>query len=816
MAFAVSAFAGESTLVLRRSLQENAAEATDAGSFKAKYHLDRSLPIQVKNPNQSFPSPVREKQSTGELVTDPQGSVSRYAMAVDIFLSNMGAFHIGGFGANVITSDNGKTFYTKATTLNYFQQGFSAGEINGNQITFHTGQYIYDTYDNEKAYMYAAYLSEGNDWPEIVDEFVLTKDEKGRYVSSPGYYFMVLTKEEAERGIDSESNIICFGTNYVFTPLPENPVENKQPEDAEVFNTRLSANSLNDYGETVMKDITVGISGEYIYIGGLTEYLPDSYLVGKKISDNTFTFNTHQYLGYHDKGDYPYVYEFAMVNPIYFDGESLSYKETESVNMTFNEDKTLLTLEDGAGIFVNAYGDFNSWEELYWNMMIGDFDQLLTPKNPTGLACYGSDSTPYITFEWSKTSVEGMPMNEANLWCEVILNGKPYIFSPEYYEGLTDSSEKVYYNTSDVDGLYVGEFSTIYLNEFKGEFDKIKSLAVVIGYASNGETRRSDVVYVEGFEPFEDKAFIPSAPSNTVYYKDYYHKIRFKFDGKDTEGNIISNRILAVEILLDGNPLVFKDSEYFFNGGEGADVTMIGLKPNSINYSSSLVSNFGDEYVLSLWGHSDIPDFNRLAIRPVCTGGGTITYGECREIILDREATPANPTKVEYDEEAKLLKFHAMPIDTEGNGLSPEKYGYEVYVNDELYVFKAELYELDKDISVIPSTGVNYDLYLTTDYIYDETDWTCIDEKTCLSITMGRDDTDIKKIGVRAVYTDGNGNTTYSSIINSDGTTSVHDALRSDAPVKWFNLQGIEVTNPVPGSIYLRKQGATTTKVLVK
>lgn len=816
MATAASAFAAEPMHILHFSQQEKATEATDAGSFKAKYNLDRQLPAQVMNPTLNLPPRVNGKLSDSELVTDPAGSKSRYAMSVDIYLSNMGAAHVGGFGATIITSDDGKTFYTKATTLNFFQQGFSTGEINGNEVKFKSGEYIYNTETNEKAYMYAGYMAEGEEWPVIVDNFVLTKDGTGRYVSSPGYYFLVLTKEEAERGIDEETDIICFGTNYVFTPLPENPVENKLPEDAEIFNTQFSANSLSHSGDMMQKDITVGVSGDNVYIGGLTDYLPDSYLMGKKTSDNTFTFSTHQYLGHFDKGDYPYIYEFAMVNPIYFDGESLLYKGTESVSMTFNEDKTLLTLEDGAGIFVNAYGDFNSWEELYWNMMIGDFDQLLTPKNPTGLACYGSDSTPYITFEWNKTSVEGMPMNEANLWCEVILNGKPYVFSPEYYEGLTDSSEKVYYNTSDVDGLYVGEFSTIYLNEFKGEFDKIKSLAVVIGYASNGETRRSDVVYVEGFEPFEDKAYIPSAPSNTVYYKDYYHKIRFKFDGKDTEGNIISNRILAVEILLDGNPLVFKDSEYFFNGGEGADVTMIGLKANSINYSSSLVSNFGDEYVLSLWGHSDIPDFNRLAIRPVCTGGGTITYGESREIILDRAATPANPTKVEYDEEAKLLKFHAMPIDTEGNGLSPEKYGYEVYVNDELYVFKAELYELDKDISVIPSTGVNYDLYLTTDYIYDETDWTCIDEKPCLSITMGRDDTDIQKIGVRAVYTDGNGNTTYSSIINSDGTTSVHDVLCNDAAVKWFNLQGIEVTAPAPGSIYLRKQGATTTKVLVK
>lgn len=812
MATAASAFAAEPMHILHFSQQEKATEATDAGSFKAKYNLDRQLPAQVMNPTLNLAARVNGKLSDSELVTDPAGSKSRYAMSVDIYLSNMGAAHVGGFGATIITSDDGKTFYTKATTLNFFQQGFSTGEINGNEVTFKTGEYIYNTEANEKAYMYAGYMAEGEEWPVIVDNFVLTKDGTGRYVSSPGYYFLVLTKEEAERGIDEQTDIICFGTNYVFTPLPENPVENKLPEDAEIFNTQFSANSLSHSGDMMQKDITVGVSGDNVYIGGLTDYLPDSYLVGKKTSDNTFTFSTHQYLGHFDKGDFPYIYEFAMVNPIYFDGESLLYKGTESVRMTFNENKTVLTLEEGAGIFVNAYGDMSDWKELYWNMMIGDFNQPMTPKNPTGLTCYGKESTPYILFEWDTKSVEGLPLDESKLWCEVILNGEPYMFTPEYYQGLTDSSEKVYYNTTDVEGIYTGSYTTIYLKEFEGDFSKIKSLAVAIGYASNGETRRSDVVYVEGLEPFEDKAFVPSSPDKIVYYKDYNHSIRFKFDGKDTEGNVIPGRILAVEILLDGTPLEFKDSEYYM----GADVTMIGLKPNSNYYDATLVSEFGDEFLLTLWGHSEIPQFNTLAIRPVCTGAGTITYGEYAEIVLDREATPANPRGVKYDVESKLFKFDAMPTDTQGNGLSPEKYGYEVYVNDELHVFKADLYELDEDISVIPATGVNYNIYLTTDYIYDETDWSYLDKKPSMEISMGLDDADIKKIGVRAVYTDGNGKTTYSEIVYPEGTSSVLDATYNDGPVRWFNLQGIEVANPVPGSIYLRRQGTTTTKVLVK
>ncbi len=74
----------------------------------------------------------------------------------------------------------------------------------------------------------------------------------------------------------------------------------------------------------------------------------------------------------------------------------------------------------------------------------------------------------------------------------------------------------------------------------------------------------------------------------------------------------------------------------------------------------------------------------------------------------------------------------------------------------------------------------------------------------------------IEKIGVRAVYTDGNGNTTYSSIINSDGSTGIKAINNEDGQIKWFNLQGLEVANPEAGAVYLRQQNGKTTKVFVR
>lgn len=825
--FLLSAFAATVTLIAPaqilkvaspQNLQEPENTAIRAKSFKEKFHIDKlDSQKDIKINKYAMPEVTAAGDADG-LITAPEGKTSQYAMSVDIFLSNMGSTHVGGFGAYVTVSEDYSSFYSKAFTLNFFQQGYSAGEIVGDEVIFHTGQYIYTTEDNEKAYMYAAYLSEGTDWPDVVDTFVLTKDENGRYVSKPNYFFIVMTEAQAELGINENTDIICFGTNYVFNPLPENLTEEKLPADAEVFNCQFFANNLLNYGDTELKDITVGVSGDNIYVGGLSDYLPDSYLVGTKNTDNSYTFNAHQYLGYYNSGDFPYLYEFTFVNPIYFDGESLYYQEAESVTMSFNESHSMLTLEEEAGIFVCAYGDMTTWNDVYWNVLIGDFNQTLTPKNASEVNAYGDYGAPYIVFSWDNMSVEGLPLNTENLWCEVVINGKNYTFTPEYYNGLTEPTEKVYY-TSSIDGLYAGEFSTLYLYEYEGKFSEINTLGVRIGYQVNDEVNYTDITYAAGFEPFEDKAFTPSKPSNLVYFKDYYNNIRFIFDGKDTEGNAIPERLLSVEILLDGEPLVFKDSDYYFEGGDGSDVTMIGLSEQAGNYSSSLVTKIGDEYILSLWGHSEIPGFRTLAIRPACTGGNTTTYGETCEIELERAATPANPWDVEYKAEERSLVFGAMPVDTEGNGLAPWNYGYEVYVNNSLYTFSSTAYDLESDITLIPYTGFeyNYNFYLSTNIIYDETDWSVIAKKPVMSVSMLDENLEIQNIGVRAVYTDGNGNTNRSDIVYSDGTvTGVSDIRIDNAPVKWFNLQGIEVAHPQAGNIYLRQQGRTTTTVLVK
>ena len=47
--------------------------------------------------------------------------------------------------------------------------------------------------------------------------------------------------------------------------------------------------------------------------------------------------------------------------------------------------------------------------------------------------------------------------------------------------------------------------------------------------------------------------------------------------------------------------------------------------------------------------------------------------------------------------------------------------------------------------------------------------------------------------------------------------TGINDVVVDEnAPVEYFNLQGVRVANPERGGIYIRRQGTNVAKVLVK
>lgn len=85
-------------------------------------------------------------------------------------------------------------------------------------------------------------------------------------------------------------------------------------------------------------------------------------------------------------------------------------------------------------------------------------------------------------------------------------------------------------------------------------------------------------------------------------------------------------------------------------------------------------------------------------------------------------------------------------------------------------------------------------------------------------VTYAIDDYRGKNIHIRSI--DGNGATSghLSYGIDADGNVSgIADALAPvEAEAQWFNLQGIEITEPAAAGIYIRRQGNSAVKVIIK
>lgn len=156
--------------------------------------------------------------------------------------------------------------------------------------------------------------------------------------------------------------------------------------------------------------------------------------------------------------------------------------------------------------------------------------------------------------------------------------------------------------------------------------------------------------------------------------------------------------------------------------------------------------------------------------------------------------TPTNPTDITYiyyDSSFSSLIFKIPNISVDGNVLYTDHLGYVIYINDEEWVFNAEDYLIDEDLTVIPWR-------LDSPYIW-------IYGGIAREVDFFIDG--ISTLGVQSVYNYNNVETRSEIVtINSDGSLVSVDTPVSNkeiAHVVYFDLTGRVVTNPEDG-IYIK------------
>ncbi len=163
-----------------------------------------------------------------------------------------------------------------------------------------------------------------------------------------------------------------------------------------------------------------------------------------------------------------------------------------------------------------------------------------------------------------------------------------------------------------------------------------------------------------------------------------------------------------------------------------------------------------------------------------------------------------------FDEASTLTHFsYVYPNDLEFRDLT-ETEGCIMFVAPEGHKLQHAVEEL------LPATPTAKAVVReVTDEAEGEHAWEDLDGQIA---TYAIDDYRGKNIHVRSI--DGNGATSghLSYGIDADGNVSgIADALApAEAEAQWFNLQGIEITEPAAAGIYIRRQGNSAVKVIIK
>lgn len=163
-----------------------------------------------------------------------------------------------------------------------------------------------------------------------------------------------------------------------------------------------------------------------------------------------------------------------------------------------------------------------------------------------------------------------------------------------------------------------------------------------------------------------------------------------------------------------------------------------------------------------------------------------------------------------FDEASTLTHFsYVYPNDLEFRDLT-ETEGCIMFVAPEGHKLQHAVEEL------LPATpAAKAVVREVTDEAEGEHAWEDLDGQIA---TYAIDDYRGKNIHIRSI--DGNGATSghLSYSIDADGNVSgIADALApAEAEAQWFNLQGIEIAEPASAGIYIRRQGNSAVKVIIK
>jgi hypothetical protein len=400
----------------------------------------------------------------------------------------------------------------------------------------------------------------------------------------------------------------------------------------------------------------------------------------------------------------------------------------------------------------------------------------------------------------------------------------------EYYIAVFDNisyDEKLSYTVSDDQTLTltIADDGTISQDGDKwiglGDFDQWDQAYYFDGYADK------NIVLT----PFKDVKV--QAPASVVFedwaLKEDYNDtntwlVKVGFDGSDVyvKGLSQDDSEMTFKGVVNGDKITIANGQYVGEMYYRYNYTQAGVVKyafsEAYNREVGYVTNSDGDFVFNYDAEkramtSPSEDSSLLFAEGI--GGTSYSTVTVNPSIYDqgeiKDYTPQTPviTKAEddWDYYGQIgLRFESVNMNVDGQLLPLENFGYEIYVDDELFTFKAgdPYTKLTEDMTEIPySFSDDYDIqYLAgTDYHYVYFYFN----------TM-------KKLGVRMVYTN-NGQKYYSKFatlsVDFDGVNDINvDKAVKD--VQYFDLSGRRVDASTKGFIMKRTTFSDGTSSVTK